>query len=264
MDLDILEFRDGFLNTFELYKQGENIFDINGTLFPTSNAQSKWRFARHPSEIHLADHNNVYAFKTPSGESEEEAFPLERFEGPAISEFGKGALQSGLAQVHRSDPGSIYFTLQEGTKNPTYTFRHVGGQKWQAVPKKRIAKKPSQVVHTPDAHTFKESVKEAFLHELNTGLGSALDSTVHAGKNALINFPYNTPTPAMAGLGALAGGVYDIGRRALYNTKEENEQETAGQRALRYLAPAGAAAGGSLFLKSLLTNPNISLPLAAQ
>jgi hypothetical protein len=41
----------------------------------------------------------------------------------------------GKVQVHRSDPSSIYFTLKEKGESLTFTLRHVGGNKWKAIPK---------------------------------------------------------------------------------------------------------------------------------
>jgi hypothetical protein len=40
----------------------------------------------------------------------------------------------GEAQVHRSSPGSIYFTFQDGYQRPTFTVRHSGGNRWQVTP----------------------------------------------------------------------------------------------------------------------------------
>jgi hypothetical protein len=131
----------GMLNTVRLYKQGANVFDIGsqGALFPTQNSQTKWRYAKTPQGLRLHDGNNTYNFTMPSEIGEEDT-PIKRLPDTPSNEFENEASEVGLAQVHRSDPGSIYFTLQEGRQNPTYTIRHEGGENWRLVPKKRIRK----------------------------------------------------------------------------------------------------------------------------
>lgn len=256
MQIDPVSLQEGFLETFALYKQGEAVTDFGVSHLPTHNTQQKWRFAKHNDAIHLSDGQRVYSFKTPLGLAEGHDTDLFRDHAQATP-FGKDAIKTGFAQVHRSDPGSIYFTMQEGSSNPTFTFRHVSGDKWKAIPKKKAAKK-----------TFAD-FKEAHPELLSAGAKAELAK--HAGINwhnvdvnagrALANIPrmgFNTLTglshinPAISGLGGLAlGTAWDQLQRKYYNTEEENQQESAVKRLLRIGGPAALLAGGSAFFNNL-------------
>lgn len=251
MLIDLNSVREGFLETVDLLKKGENVFEIGGgPLFPTSDTQRKWKFAKYPGQLHLSDDQHTYAFKMPEGEHEENEFPIERMEQTGHESFGKGAIQSGLAQVHRSDPGSIYFTVQEGMKNPTYTFRHIGGNKWKAIPKKK-AKKPAKMIEVKSPESFMQQVKVSFdLSRLDRNAGHVVSNALKMGPmtaDLMANHPLGS---ALLGLGL--GGAVDLGQRALYNTEEENKQESPWLRATRWLAPAAALGGGAMFYNNLI------------
>lgn len=256
------EIAKGFAETVQLAKQGENIFDMGGNvaLFPTLQSQAQWKYAKTPKGLQLSDGVNVYHFDTPSGYGNgEEDFPLVRGGDVPITDFGKDAIQKGIAQVHRSDPGSIYFTMQEGFKNPTYTFRHVSDKNWKAIPKKRPVKKmvddamaKQQAMHQdqhgmtiPQLHS--EVMKQGMLDELKK----------HADANKAIGeFAQNLPgnimdtimlperSPAAAGLAGAGGGlIYHLLKRKLYNSPEENQQEGMKELLHRTALPAATLGG---------------------
>lgn len=221
MNLYITELLEGLTETMTLHKRGEGIFDMgNHEMFPTIDSQQKWRYAKNDQNIRLSNGQNVYSFHAPEGAKQDQEFPLQRVDGTSIHDFEQGATSKGLAQVHRADPGHIYFTIQEGKDNPTYTFRHVGEDKWKGIPK---AKKKKHVVegvmpaqpeptHTqpPMQHEHENmlpnvnpmDIKQAFLSEVikSAGITEFGDSVVHGmlspGRN-----------PLLAGGIAAAGGL---------------------------------------------------------
>ncbi len=166
-----------------------------------------------------------------------------------LHNFEEGATHKGLAQVHRADPGSIYFTLQEGTKNPTYTYRHVGGENWKAIPKKRKIK-PEKVIVDIDVtgvkQAFVEIMKEAnFGHDMNMLAGQMMSRTPDALKSIVMS-PGESTNPLMpALLGGGAGLAYDLFKKKVYNTPEENENDGLNKTLLRTLTPALALGGAS-------------------
>ncbi len=251
MNIPIKEIAEGFVETVELFKQGENIFDMgNSALFPTLQHQAQWKFAKTPNGIQLSDGTHVYHFNAPGGFGDED-FPLTRGEDIPITDFGKNSLQRGTAQVHRSDPGSIYFTLQEGYKNPTYTFKHVGEKNWKAIPKKKPLRKlidnlapqqeqPAQPMLPPHVA---ESLKQGMINEmikssdLNKWLGEFVTNTPDTIKDNIAMLPGISPIGA-AVAGATAGLTYDQIKRQFYNTEEENQEEGWQDTAKRIALPA--------------------------
>jgi hypothetical protein len=180
------DFLQGLTETLALHKQGSNIFEIKGgNLFPNQTSQKMWQFARGPKHLHLSDGTHTYSFK---GDMKDEDTELEKDTDVPLPDMFTNATSKGRAQVHRSDPGSIYFTLQEGTQNPTYTLRHQTESKWKAIPKKRTVKKQmSEPAYIPNINV--ESVKTGMFHELESllkqGTGGALDFFNHAAGSAI-------------------------------------------------------------------------------
>jgi hypothetical protein len=242
MDLYIEDMLEGFTEAIELMKQGNNIFEMgNVPLFPTHDRQQKWRFAKAQREIRLSNGQHVFVFTAPDGFSETNEFLLKRVTDSNITprNFEEGMLSKGLAQVHRSDPGSIYFTLQEGYKNPTFTFRHVGDVNWRAVPKKQKPKsatigqtRPVTVGGEVIQNISPTAVKQGMEQLLKTAEPSFFSKGITEGANSLFHghltpgaIAHNHGALTATGLGAGAGALYHLGRRTLYNTPEENEAE---------------------------------------
>lgn len=234
---------EGFNRTVEFYKQGEEVHSFAKTApLPTFNQQAKWQFAKKDNQVQL--HNPVdgvvYHFDLPSGLADEGVSEAYRSPDKTKNEFHSSEAHS--AQVHRSDPGSIYFTVQEGNKNPTYTVRHVGGLKWHFVPKARSSKPETPKI--PQSAQHVEQVKEAFLKIADAPWYDPVAAFGRASEGAVKGLAeIGRPNPwATAAVGAGAGLAYDQIKRNLYNTEEENQKETLGDRAKRVLIP-GAAAG---------------------
>lgn len=254
-----------------LHKMGnEHLFTSpnNASLFPTLTSQAKWKFAKGDDFLRLHDGQKVYAFHLPTGTSNEETFEAHRLDDVEPSSFADGAKQQGLAQIHRADPGSIYFTLQEGQTNPTYTFRHMGEANWRGTPKARKVKAETILgVHVP---ALMDGVKAAFelrkegfsplkwlagpgAHGLQRALMSPGEGAFHIadrGANPLLGMA------GMAGIGAGAGALYHLGRRTLYNTPEENaeEDEQGMKPLLRRMAVPALGLGGVSGLQASLFN----------
>lgn len=253
------EFLAGLHEYVTLCKQGENVFDMgNHALFPTLTNQASWKFSRQGDKLYLSDGTHVYGFHLPTNTSEDE-FIAQRLAAPSITDFGKttGA-RSGTAQIHRADPGSIYFTLQEGYANPTYTLRHVGGDRWKAIPKKKVAAKAKALdrIQVIIPHDTEQAVKlgmtmeilkqaEGLFNKLNHMAGKGLVTGLNKGVTAAL-LPGRNPVAA-AVVGGLGGLGYHLAKRNLYNTPEENDEETSSDMWKRILAPSlGLGALGML------------------
>ena len=251
MQLYLAEFLEGVENAQQLHKKGEDLFGMgNHAMFPTVSSQSKWRFARAGNVLRLHDGNSIYSFEAPNGESDETDFPLNRVDDVGHHEFETGATSKGLAQVHRADPGSIYFTIQEGGKNPTYTFRHEGGTTWKGIPKK---KKKAKETIIPDVDL--PTLKSAALHEFSQALGRGVQAIPDKLIGAAFAPAFN-PLLA-AGVGAAGGGLYDFMRRKYYNSPAENEDEDFETRATRYVLPAGVLGLLGMAGKSIAGKENL-------
>lgn len=208
----------------QLSKQGNSVFEQNGSIFPTITSQSKWQFERKDGHLHLTDGLHVYSFELPEGEKED-VFRAKKLERPNFQFKTKGK----AAQVHRADPGHVYVTLHDGKDNKTYNIQHEFEDNWKVIPKQKKVIK-----------------KEAFTHELQDKLGTeypildkvfkGIDLAGRLGIRSIMGLGQN-PTNSML-LGAGLGGLYDLGKRTFYNTKKENEEETPAQRIARYVIPA--------------------------
>ena len=228
-----------------------NVFDVKGSIFPTIASQTKWHFARNHEHLHLSDGNNVYSFHLPEGEQEHD-FPVVKKESLSIHEFGLDAHGQGTAQVHRADPGHIYFTLQDGHKNPTYTFKHESEDKWRAIPKvkheshsvighEEFIKGASSVF---DEQGLAAGVLDKLVKGMDTVGRAGIRGTMALGDDPMLS----------AGAGLLGGAAYDLGKRHFYNSNEENEQEDWKNRLPRYLLPAAALGGTGALAKNLFPN----------
>lgn len=275
MNFHIQDFVEGLDEILTLNKQGENIFEMKGSnLFPHNTSQKTWEYAKNGDSIHFSDGTHTYSFK---GQLADYDSQLEKMPEVPLADIFTNATAKGKAQVHRSDPGSVYFTLQEGRNNPTYTLRHVGDNKWKAIPKPHKVKDKLKEPLTP-VNVNLESVKEGMLKELELskkagvlgsidhGLGDALHSIFNLPGRAISDIgSLGGPVPeggdslsgilghaAVAGsVGAGAGGLYHLGKEYLYNTPEENEREKEDPNTLlrRMLLPAGAMAGANMFAR---------------
>jgi hypothetical protein len=292
MKLDINDFSEGVKDILALYKQGNNIFEMkSGDLFPHNTSQSTWQFAKDNGNIHFSDGTHTYSFKGDLSEYDTE---LEKMpEAPLPNVFSNAKIK-GRAQVHRSDPGSIYFTLQEGRNNPTYTLKHQGDSKWKAIPKPRKVKAQLKETVTP-LNVNLEKVKEGMLKELEEfikeGDGpSFFDNANHVigrGVQGLANGITKLPllpgriggeVPVQqsdngpistegagtiagnallaSGIGAGSGLLYHLAKRNLLNTTQENAEEDAegGKLGKRVMLPALGMAGLNIAGRQMLPN----------
>jgi hypothetical protein len=206
---------------------------FNSSIFPTLDTQHSWKFARNDKKLHLHDGNVVHTF-TSEHFKDDEDFPVTKAEDGSYFEFGKDMPHTGTAQVHRANPGMIYVTLHDGDKNPTYTISHVSENSWRASPKVHSKEGEEAVSFEEFAKGLNSKIAE---FDLFKSLSSAGDSVLN-GIQALGEKPW-----ASAGLGLALGGTYDLAKRHLYNTEEENQEETFGDRAFRWLTPAAVLGG---------------------
>jgi hypothetical protein len=240
--MNIAAFCSGMEDMLALYKHA-NIYEQSGTLFPTSNQQASWRFGKSDKQLHLSDGMQHHTFSIDSGalDGEQEA-DLTRTEGVSAS-VDKGA------QVHRSDPSSLYFTMQDGYQNPTYTLKHVEGNRWKAIPKKRKVKAAADYL----GNVFNFLTAPGRIRVPGTGA------------TGLRARPHNwTDTALATALGAGAGAAYHGAKRKFYNTEEENmiEDEEGYKPILRRMLLPGALLGGVHAIEnSLFTNDKGTGPI---
>lgn len=254
MDFDFAEFLQGINDHLSKNAEEGSIFGMTGgAIFPTISSQAKWQFSRTNTHLQFHDGNNVYNFHLPDGEHEHD-FPAVKQEHEAPHEFGKDAVSRGTAQIHRADPGHIYFTLQDGRSNPTYTLKHVNGDQWRAIPKHKTVSNPL------DKEAF---IKGALEKLAEGGLLDAIAKGVDGmGRGAIrggMALGHDPLLSAGAGLGL--GAAYDVGRRGFYNTDEENAEESGMKRLARYLAPAAAMGITGAVAKGTFPNYYNEFPL---
>lgn len=218
---------------------------VNSSIFPTIDKQQSWKFARSGNNLRLHDGNVIHTFHADEFKDEED-FPATKLEDTSYFDFNKDMTHTGTAQIHRANPGMAYVTLHDGGKNPTFTLTHVNEDSWRISPK--VKKKPIAKKAEIDLEEFKKGIKAKLGFDaaklLDTAGNYMSDGVKSLGNNPLLS----------AGVGVGLGGAYDLGRRALYNSDEENEQESFGQRATRWLAPGAVAGGAGMLMKDLLPN----------
>lgn len=248
MDLYLSEFISGFHTS--LNKKADPIFEgpEESSIFSNIESQAKWHFARKDGHIHLSDGNIVHSFHLPSGEDHDYDFPLVKKKDIPFNEFES----EGTAQVHKANPGFLYLTLHDGKTNPTYSFKHVSEDQWRASPKVKKAEEAKSIDREAFLAGLQKASEEGMLHNiLDYGL-KGIGGAAKAGLNTALAPGFN-PTMA-AGIGLAGGAAYDLGKRHLYNTPEENEQESGLKRALRYAAPAALLGGMGLATSTAFPN----------
>jgi hypothetical protein len=104
-----------------------NVFSQPWTLFPHTTSQSTWHFSLGKNVLHLSDGTKTYSF---TGMLDLKDATLKKVPDVPLADFYSNATSRGKAQVHRSDPLSIYFTMQDGRQNPTYTLSHLHDEVW--------------------------------------------------------------------------------------------------------------------------------------
>ena len=115
-------------------KQGCDSVDTEyGDVFPDSFAQRVWVFVRGQTQLHFSDGAHTYSFRGRLDPVESTI--LEKIPDVPLPDIYTNSISKYKAQVHRSNAGSIYFTLQDGRINHTHTFRHMSGNRWRAVRK---------------------------------------------------------------------------------------------------------------------------------
>ncbi len=229
-------------------KRAEEIKDehpINSSIFPVSEHQTTWKFAKGKHKLHLHDGNVIHQFDLPEGLKDDEDFPLTKIEDLSYFDFGKDTEHTGTAQVHKSDPGMIYITMHDGAKNPTLTIRHVNENSWRASPKINGNHKKADI----NISEFEQGMRDK--------LGEGIMDSVIRGADTVGNYAsdglrwFGKSPGLSAGIGLGLGAAYDLGKRNFYNTDQENEEETGTERAMRYAIPTAGLGLGGLAMNSL-------------
>lgn len=248
MNLYLNDFVSGLAEAFKL-KYAEAVHfqtSSKSSILPTLETQANWKYSRTGSSLHLDDGTNIHVFDL-TDESTDSDFPAKKKDDGIFPAVNK--LTQHTAQVHRSNPAAMYVTLHDGHKNPTYTFRHENEDNWRVIPK--IKKAELSIFVDPEVF-ISSAIDKMGEDGLLDSLAKGIDSV---GRKAINGFmtPGHDPYKAM-GLGVLAGGAYDLAKRNLYNTDEENAEESPLQRISRILAPGLAAGGVGAVTSSLFPN----------
>ena len=107
----------------------------SGTILPQHTTPQQWECRRDDADlICLYDGQRVYTFRGQLDLAAQSH--LNKTEDLPYAQF-MPLKNKCAATVHRSSPGSIYFTLNDGRLNQTFTLRHASGPCWVAVPKAR-------------------------------------------------------------------------------------------------------------------------------
>lgn len=224
MNLYINEFIEGMLEKLA----ESSLFDNNNnssSILPTLGAQARWACHKHENKLSLHDGRVIHTYELPEKYNPEESFIVKKVDDMPMHLFPEN---TSAAQVHYSSPVSLYFTLQDGKHNPTYKFKYVQDNTWHAIPKTKKAIKID-----------KKAFEEGLLSKTGNLLQFSADHPIATG---------------MAGVGL--GAAYDIGKRSLFNTVNENEAETPLDRLRRYLVPGLVLGGAGKLTHSLFPNLN--------
>jgi hypothetical protein len=118
----------------EEYLRPSRAIDIKGgNMFPYHTSQQMWQFSLTPGHLHFYDGKITYSFR--GGLNPEIQSTFEKISDVPLSDMFDNSVEKGDVQIHRSTPGSLYFTFQRGGDNPSYTLRHSSGTCWVAIPK---------------------------------------------------------------------------------------------------------------------------------
>lgn len=109
--------------------------------------QKNWRFAMVNKDgekhLHLDDGRRVFAFRLDGDLSKEDvesgaSVPMTRFSDLGPKDFGAGGdvFSKGILQVHKTAPGMIHATFQDGKTNSSMLFEVKDG-KWSMTPKQK-------------------------------------------------------------------------------------------------------------------------------
>lgn len=204
MKLDINCFIAGIQERLEFAKTANLFESEHSTFFPMLQTQTTWHYSRKGDTLHLHDGHNTFSFKYPKDLGDEDV-PSERLPDSNKFEYAHEADETGTAQIHRADPGSIYVTLQDGRKNPTFTLQHQSGETWKISPKKRLKKilpESGPTVEVDPSSVIEGAIKEAdAMNSVADVTGGALDGAGNALDSGIQQIGQH---PFLAAGGALA------------------------------------------------------------
>lgn len=116
------------------YLQAPDMPNI-GSVIPQNTTSQEWECRRDDRDlICLYDGQHVFTFRGQLHLTDQTY--IEKSDDLPFAQFNQ-LDNKCAATVHRSSPGGIRFTLNDGRFNQTYTFRHSSGTRWAAVPKPR-------------------------------------------------------------------------------------------------------------------------------
>ncbi len=258
VDLDLYAFARGVES--ELEKQGGNFSSLMDThtsdenILPSFEGQRKWRYVQTPEGLRLSDGDRVYSFGLTGFGGDTLRVP--RLSDPGLLDFEQGGIGKGTAQIHRSNPDSIYLTLANGRENPTFYLEHSYGKDWKYIPGKKLRKLLTQAEkgETEETPTVPVDPQSLILGaektaQLWNGLGGNemndyLWKGIEKGKD-LLQGAGNHPLLTLGGLGIGALLIDRMRKRKNPNYAMESYRAPDKTRLNNVIAPT-LLAGGAL------------------
>ncbi len=258
MNLDIEAFALGAHDYLKEKRGSTSILEAmaNENILPSFQGQRNWKYVQTPESLRLSDGDRVYSFGM--GQLGDETARVAKLDDIPILDFENERVGGGTAQVHRASPDSIYLTLADGRKNPTFRLEHEEGKNWKYIPSKKMIARLQQLrshgdqkgpehVSTPKVNLEAlmqggtDQVKTAGVGEFlfGKGLSSVADPAARglATDMALYSNPFT----------GVATGLHDTGKH-LMNGRFLSALGSAGMGALSFIPGAGSVARGALSL----------------
>lgn len=189
--------------------------NINGSILPTIDKQTKWKYAHGQDFLRFSDGAKVYSFEL-GHDLPKDSKIVDKLPEVSLSHFAKDAISTGTAQVHRAAPDSLYVTLANGSSNPTFKLDHHDGATWKYSPAKTLTKrielasngsKPMRLDPESILLAATSMLKKAYLD-----LGGATNLLVGTGNagTEVLKWKATHPVTSMAGAVALANTLPEM------------------------------------------------------
>ncbi len=112
---------------------------------PTRRHQENWWMLREGEKSRIHSAHGAYDFTLPTDSSSQVAIQHPTYH----HDFDQDGATHSTIQVHRASPTELYFTVQDGKTNPTFTLKHSEGNRWSVETKQPNLNKQAAVPLIP-------------------------------------------------------------------------------------------------------------------
>ncbi len=199
-------------------------------VFPEIKKQKTGLLGKTGNNFFLQFNGNQYTF---SGKlAKDKTSHVTRIVDPVVLQKSEDTFP---IQIHSSNKDFLYFSISDGIKNPSYVLLRLDDKnKWTVTPVNDSVDKQAFVEGiVKEANAILNAIDDFVVKPTANLAGHGVNLSYHA---AMLPGQGNLFTNVLIGAGL--GGLYDFGRRSMFNTKEENDKEDTLQRVARYLLPA--------------------------